>query len=93
MDDDLEAIYIYSVYSRRIRRILWFKQRWRGVIALVQDDESCENILPFNFDVALSVIEGDHETMEEEIAEALITISIPDHLVSFFKRALHFQWQ
>jgi hypothetical protein len=35
---------------------------------------SCEDILLLYFD-ALSVIEGDDETMEEEIAEALCEIS------------------
>ena len=54
---------------------------WAG-LALYQNNrrlyysccKSCEDILLLYFD-ALSVIEGDDETMEEEIAEALCEIS------------------
>jgi uncharacterized C2H2 Zn-finger protein len=71
MDDDLEAI--VSIPEELDE--FYSSSNVGEELALVQDDESCENILPFNFDVALSVIEGDDETMEEEIAEALCEIS------------------
>jgi hypothetical protein len=70
MDDDLEAIV-------SIPEELEDKCSSRNVgkeLVLVQDDESCEYNLLFNFDVTLSVITGDDETMEEEIAEALCEI-------------------
>ncbi len=71
MDDDLEAI--VSIPEELDE--FYNSSNVGEELALVQDDESYENILPFNFDVALSVIEGDDETMEEEIAEALCEIS------------------
>ncbi len=71
MDDDLEAI--VSIPEELDE--FYSSSNVGEELALVQNDESCENILPFNFDVALSVIEGDDETLEEEIAEALCEIS------------------
>ncbi len=70
MDDDLEAI--VSIPEELDE--FYSSSNVGEELALVQDDESCENILPFNFDVALSVIEGDDETMEEEIAETVRNI-------------------
>jgi hypothetical protein len=71
MDDDLEAIVSIPEELEDEFSLSNFGEE----LALVQDDESCEDILPFNVDVALSVIAGDDETMEEEIAEALCEIS------------------
>ena len=71
MDDDLEAI----VSTPEELEDEFSSSSVGQELALVQDDESCEDILPFNFDIALSVIAGDDQTMEEEIAEALCEIS------------------
>lgn len=71
MDDDLEAI----VSIPEELEDEFSSSNVGEELALVQDDETCEDILPFNFDVALSVIEGNDEAMEEEIAEALCEIS------------------
>ena len=71
MDDDLEAIVSIPEELEDEFSLSNFGEE----LALVQDDESCEDILPFNVDVALSVIAGDDETMEEEISEALCEIS------------------
>jgi uncharacterized C2H2 Zn-finger protein len=71
MDDDLEAI----VSIPEELEDEFSSSNVGQELALVQDDESCEDILPFNFDVALSVIAGDDETIEEVIAEALCEIS------------------
>ena len=72
MDDDSDAI--VSI-PEELEDEFYSSSNVGEELALVQDDESCENILLFNFDVALSVIEGDDKTMEEEIAEALCEIS------------------
>jgi hypothetical protein len=71
MDDDLEAI----VYIPEELEDEFISSNVGEDAALVQDDESCEDILLFNVDVPLSVIAGDDETIEEEIAEALCEIS------------------
>ena len=70
MDDDLEAI----VSIPEELEDEFCSSNLGEESALVQDNESCEDIFPFNFDVALSVIAGDDETMEEKIAEALCEI-------------------
>jgi hypothetical protein len=70
MDDDLETI----VSIPEELEDEFSSSNVGEELALVQDDESCKDILPFNFDVALSVSVGDDETTEE-IAEALCEIS------------------
>ena len=62
MDDDLEAI----VSIPEELEDEFSSSNVGEELALVQDDESCvADILPFNFDVALSVSAGDDETTEE----------------------------
>jgi hypothetical protein len=53
-------------------------------LALVQNDESCEDILLFNVDVALSVIAGDDETIEEERLQKLC-VKYPAKKVSWLE--------
>jgi hypothetical protein len=65
MDDDLEAIHVVCIPEELEDE--FSSSNVGEELALVQDDESCEDILPFNVNAALSVITGDDETMEEEI--------------------------
>jgi uncharacterized C2H2 Zn-finger protein len=67
MDDDLEAI-------------VSIPEEIEGECTSSLDREECgfaegEDILPFNFDIALSVVEGNEDPMEEEIDDAISEIS------------------
>jgi hypothetical protein len=67
MDDDLEAI-------------VSIPEEIEGECTSSLVREECgfaegEDILPFNFDIALSVVEGNEDPMEEEIDDAISEIS------------------
>ena len=67
MDDDLEAI-------------VSIPEEIEGECTSSLVHEECgfaegQDILPFNFDIALSVVEGNEDPMEEEIDDAISEIS------------------
>ena len=59
MDDDLEAI----VWKAKVVRAT-LSRSWR----YFEHEETCEDIFPYNFEIALSFIEEVEATMEEEVA-------------------------
>jgi hypothetical protein len=64
MDDDLEAI-------------VSIPEEIEGECTSSLVREECgfaEDILPFNFDIALSVVEGNEDPMEDEIDDAISEI-------------------
>ena len=44
-------------------------------LALLEHEETCEDIFPYNFEIALSFIDENEAAMEEEIADAVSEIS------------------
>ena len=71
MDDDLEAI-VSIPEEMEGECCSRFVAEERG---FVEDQGTSEHILPFNFDIALYVIEGSEDMIEEEIDDAVNEIS------------------
>ena len=71
MDDDLEAIVSFPEETEG-ECCSSFVAEERG---FVEDQGTSEHILPFNFDIALYVIEGSEDMIEEEINDAVNEIS------------------
>ena len=44
-------------------------------LALLEHEETCEDVFPYNFEIALSFIDENEAAMEEEIADAVSEIS------------------
>ena len=44
-------------------------------LALLEHKETCEDVFPYNFEIALSFIDENEAAMEEEIADAVSKIS------------------
>ena len=70
MDNNLDTI-VWIPEETKNKRITSFVGG-EGVIAGVE--ETTEDILPFNFHIALSVVEGSEDTMEEEFDDAISEI-------------------
>lgn len=70
MDDDLEAI-VPIPEETEGEYITSFVGEECGFPG---GEKTSEDILPFNFDIALSVVEGSEDTMEEEIDDAISEI-------------------
>jgi hypothetical protein len=47
-----------------------------------EHEETCEDIFPYNFEIALSFIEEVEATMEEEVADAVSEISFASRKVA-----------
>jgi uncharacterized C2H2 Zn-finger protein len=71
MDDDLEAI--VSIPCELEGESC--SSNVDEELALCEHEDTCQDIFPYNFDIALSFIDENEETMEEEIADAVSEIS------------------
>ena len=71
MDDDLEAIVSIPEETEGEYSPSFVGEEW----GFAEGEEAGEDILPFNFGIALSVVEGSEDAMEEEIDDAISEIS------------------
>ena len=71
MDDNLEAIMSISDKTEGECASSSVADEW----GFAEGEETGEHILPFNFDIALSVVEGSEDTIDEEIDDAVKEIS------------------
>lgn len=71
MDDDLEAIISIPEETEGECSSSVVDEEWE----LAEGQETDEHTLPFNFDVALFVVEESQDTMEQEIDDAISEIS------------------